>query len=261
MSKKVDFQKQVKIVRIVWLVLAAGLGSALVLLAKAKEVSLGLTHLTKDQLLSTPENLELGSAISLVYDVDIRWILLAGIIVSAVLALLALTKWKASVAKQSKKKSVWINWLDHGVVQVPVVVTLAILLGQFDIISIKLIAIFTALATYFGYLSEKENSTKKPVWRYFHMFWVASLIVWAALITAAITTVVKGSVGLPWQLWAALIAGALATLDISLNQMAYVKKRKQWKDFAFVERNQQVSSVILRLATVSFLIVGLSQAF
>ena len=246
----------------IWLAAAVlfGLGAlAAALLLPDTSYSLTQTHLTQDLLLST-NDAHLINAAKPMFDLEIRWALTGLMLLSMVLPILYLSRWRDSYNRAIGKGRVWPwRWVDLGVTSAIMIELLAVMDGYSDIATLKLMAGAMVTTTALGWLAERQNEPKsrRPDWSAFGLSLLAGSLPWIMIGAAKVSTLLFGDVRSPWYVYAACISTLIGFSLLALNQFNQHRRFKSWANYAVVERNYALISIITKLAFVGIIIAGL----
>jgi hypothetical protein len=239
-------------------VLLGGLFAALAVAAgflmntTSAQVLLG--HLTKDELASRAGTV-LAPAAHVMYEVEFRWLLVGFLVLSAVLAILRGTRYKAIEDAGVKKKVQPIRWVDYALTGAVAFFIAGLMNGLQDLVALKISAISILVAAYLAWVFERENAVNgKPARSVYTASAVLTVVPVLYLAITMFATGVYGMVRSPWYAYAVALIAALYLL---------VTARMQWNafknkyDFAFVNRNFNRFAVASKLALAVVLIIGL----
>lgn len=236
----------------VLLAVAAGL------LMSTQSYQMSVSYLTQDELTGT-----LAPAMRSIYDLEIRWLLVATLLLSVVLPVLYLTKLQKRYETQlQNNRFVPWRWLDFGITGALIVGILALLNGVQDFMALKLVGGVVFVSFLLGWIAERQNnSAKKPVWAPYGIAVLAGIMPWALIAVSAVSTVVYGSVWAPWYVYAALASGLAGFAALYYIQFTDIrKKRTAWQNnYLIVERNYLAVNALTKTALAIILIVGLLQ--
>jgi hypothetical protein len=261
MSKKVDLNLQLRRLYAA----SAGLFAILAVVAgvvmQPATYQVVLGYLTSDQLASRA----VGTTVfargqQAVMDVELRWVLVGLLILSAILPVLYLTRLAAQNKKAIKEKALAWRWLDLAITGSLLLAVSALLTGVQDLLVLVVVIGLGVLAAGAWRLAERDNvKARKPaLLNYWIGVYVAALP-WILIFGYMLTTLFYGAVRSPWYVYAAIAVVLLGFVGYALNQrFQYEGKRKQWKDYLFVERNYAVLNIAMKAVFAVVLIVGLS---
>jgi hypothetical protein len=243
------------------LMMAAGLYVILavaagVLMSRAtQELTVG--YLTRDELVSRASTV-FAPAMHVLYDLEIRWALVALLVISLVLPLLYLTKMERPYAARLRGRVIPWRWIDIAITSAVMLEIVALLAGVQDIVALKAIGGLAALAAVFGWLSERENeNAPAPLWGAYLGGVVSGLLAWILVGIALMAASFYGIVRLPWYVYALYGTLAVGFLLMHFNQSNQHKRIRNWKDYMAVERNYLLITTLTKAAFAVILIVGL----
>ncbi|HSX24260.1 MAG TPA: heliorhodopsin HeR [Candidatus Saccharimonadales bacterium] len=210
--------------------------------------------LTKDELASKTTTVFVP-AVHAVYDLELRWALVAILILSAIVPLLYLTRLKRQYADTLKSKVNLMRWIDMAVISALMVEVIALVSGVQDIATLKLIGVFIGVTCVLGWLSDRQNATgTKPVWTTYVVSLVTGALPWLLIATYAGGTLLWGMVRSPWWVYALYGTTVVSFIGYIMNQMRHIKRRQAYE---VTERNALQISLFAKIAFAVILIVGL----
>lgn len=239
-------------------VLFALLAGAAGVFMKPSSYDLSIGYLTANELLSQSTTV-FAAARSVLITVDIRWVAVGILALSAGFSVVGATRMRRSSAEIASGVPQPWRWSDAAVTGGLAVATVAVLSGMQNIVELGLLGLVTAIAFAFAWITERENYRSPTFVR--GAFWasVASgVIVLIALATYAIATPVYGMVRYPWYIYAAggtLVLGALLAVYVRYRSF---NRQGSWSSPLFLERNFVLTNLLVKVAVGVILIVGLS---
>lgn len=243
-------------------VVAAGLFLILAAVAgfvmNSTSYQLTLGHMTKDEMASKTETV-LAPAVQSVYDVELRWLIVATMLLSAVLPILYLTKLQSRYADYvTKTRMQPLRWIDFAVTGALAAEIIALLSGVSDIATLKLLGGIVAITAVLGLISERQNNTaasEKPVRSayYASLFTGALSVLFVA--AYAVATVVYGGASSQWYTYS-IYAVLLVGFGLLARNMS---KEFRGADYLVVERNYLTINILAKVAFVAVLIAGFAR--
>lgn len=235
----------------VGLAVAAGF----VMSTRAYQLVTGL--LSKDELASRTTTV-FAPAIHSVYDLELRWALVAILALASVTSLLVLTKFKHQYqASLTNRIHTW-RWIDMAVVGALMVEVIALLSGVQDIMTLKLIGGVVAVSSLLAWLAERQNSgNQKPARALYILSVITALLPWGLIGSYAIATYIYGMVRSPWYVYALYAVGVAGVVAVALNLRNQLLRNKAGSNYETVERNYLVTNILTRTAFAVILILGL----
>ncbi len=256
-SKKRDIYQDIRVLQLVRVVLFSIGAVALAVLLWGKTVPVNALYITADSLASETSAVFVPALRNL-FDAPIGLIAAAALLVSAGFALHRYTKGEADYKKTIKKTSDGLKWLDFGFSWAILMAVVAMVAGVADPGVIKVAGGLVLVSAALGWLADKQNAgAKKPDFSAYSISVLSSILPWLIVAETLIYTSVFGSVRMPWfsyALAAAVLAGFVA---LAINQLFNFKKRQQWKQYPFVERNYLLVDIGVKVAVAAILIIGL----
>lgn len=221
-------------------------------------VALTIGHLTRDVVQSTDQTVFTQAAYSL-YDVELRWVVVALMAASAVLPLLYLTRLKEQYQSFVEKTRLSpFRWIEAGVIGALMTETVAVLYGITDIIALKLIAGLVIVAALLGMIAERQNDkATQPVKSAYQASLFAGALPLLVIGVSGLATYMYGLVRSPWYVYAAYAVLVASFVLTSLNQWKFITRSPKVSSNIVTERNYVAVSLVTRIAFAVVLIVGL----
>jgi len=257
MSKKIDTQAQIWLLhKISILAYVLAIVAAIAFMASAPQ-QIYVTYLTSNGLLSQ-DNTVFATAFKTLFELSLRAGLIVVLVLSLVSAVLTLTRQRDTYQK-ALHNHVWLwRWIGLGVTSALMVEIIAILTGVQDFLVLKVLAGLMVMAGLLSWRAESENKeTRQPEWFGFTLSIVAGLLVWLVIAASAIGTLIHGGVRSPWYVYALYGVSIVGFTALAVNQKRYLKRRDNWQNYLFVERNYIVIDLVTKLAFAAVLIIGL----
>jgi hypothetical protein len=215
---------------------------------------LTLSHLTQDAL-----NGQLVPAGHMLFGLELRWLVMGLLLVSAFLSLLRYrnaAREKAAV----DRRIVPSRWIDFAITGAIMAETVALLSGMQDLLGLKLLAALVVFSAVFAWIAERENANApRAVRGAFEASAASAALVLLALAVLTIATPLYGAVRAPWYVYAmfgTLVASALLTGLVQYREYRHQNGRAA--DYLTVERNYLVINLLSKVAFAAILIAGLA---
>ncbi len=225
-----------------------------ILVAKVSTYDFTLSHATRDDLASGSETV-FASAAHVMTTIDLRWILVVILGVSAVISLLRATRLKAKEQKAVSTHVSPVRWIDFGVTFGALVATTLLISGIHDAGFLKLVGFTVIVGYFFSWLAESEAATTNIRTKLFYAASiVAAVVPWLIYACAAIGTEVYGEVRYSWFAYAAAATAFIGVVLVANNQ-----KRALRGAIAYIkaERNYVVLNLLTKAVFAAVLILGL----
>ncbi len=216
-------------------------------------------HLAKD-ILASQSSAVLVPGSHALFDLSLRWTVVAIMLLSIIVPLLYLTRLKKSYEQGIKKRQLLWRWIDLGITTALIVEVIAILSGLQDVMMLKILAGLMIITAVLSWLAERaEKDGKKLVRPIFITSLVTGLLPWLLIAVYAVATPFYASVRAPWYVYAVYTGSLLGFGLLAYNQWRQHQKYKAWKDYWFVERNYAFLTLLTKVAFAVILIVGLKK--
>lgn len=253
-ARKTDM-KTLRTILLAKALLFAGLAVAAGLLMNSATYALTVGYQAKDELISlTQGKTAFVHATQGVLDVEIRWLVVAIMGISALFSLLAATrmrpKYEASVASGISSP----RWISLGITTALMVEVIALLSGISDIMTLKVVAGLMLATCTLAWIIEKRNvQAGRPVWSEYVVSLFVGTLPWLLIGSYALTTWVYGLVRYPWFVYALIASTLVGFTLLSANQY---KKISGWTNNVIVERNYLLIGTLTKVAFAVILIIG-----
>jgi hypothetical protein len=215
---------------------------------------LTIGHLAKDDLAST-SNTVFAPAWQAIWDVQLRWLVVGILALSAVPQLLYMGKLRNrydGFVQNTRLQP--MRWFDLGVTFALMTEVAALLSGVHDMTVLKLMGGTVLVSFMLSLIAERQNSkSDRMVSSAFVTSLLAGILPWLLIATYAVFTVVYGAVRSPWYVYATYAALLVGWLLLVRNQRFQYKKAN---DYLVVERNYLVINLLTKAAFAVILIAG-----
>lgn len=253
-----QIQNDIRILQLIRAALFIGGAGALIYFLREVTVPVTVSFMTKDALVSQDQTVFVNGLRNW-FNAPIGYMAALALLVSAVVAILRVTKYSEDYAKRVQKASDGLKWIELGITSAIIIEVVALLAGVSDAVSVKVAAGLIVATCALGWLADRQNegTVKKSDWRAFNISLLTGLLPWLFIIGSFVFTYVYGVVRMPWYSYA--LAGAVLAgfAGFALNQMLNIRRYDQWKQYAFVERNYLLIDTALKAAFAVILVVGL----
>lgn len=234
---------------------AVALAGVAAWMMNATKFELTIGGLAKNELAAQGAT-TLVPAVSHVYDVEIRWLVVITLALGAILPLLTLTVYKARFTAAIRDRVNLLRWIDVAVISALMVEIIALLSGVNDILTLKLLAGLMAVTSLLGWVSEKRNKQAgRPAWSEFVVSLVTGMLPWILIAGYAVNTWVQGRTHNEWYVYALYAAVMAGFIGYSYTLYRAISRRDT--NVATIERNYLIVSILLKTAFGAILIAGL----
>lgn len=215
-----------------------------------------LGHLAKDELASRAGTV-LAPAAHALYEVEFRWLLVALLTVTAVIALLRATRYKASEEAGLKTGVNRLRWIEFAVTGALAFEIVALLNGLQDATALKMGMASIVLAAFFAWMFERENAaTGKPARASYIAAAIAVALPVLALLVTMYGTYVYGMERSPWYAYVAAAVVSLGLL-VTIRTLSTNLKASRNTNQPRINRNFNRLAVGSKVVLALVLIVGL----
>jgi hypothetical protein len=243
--------------QIVTILLSIGLAVLAGLYMSQKSYQLFTGLLTSDELASTTSAVFVPAIRSL-YDVEVRWLAVAAMALSAIFPLLYMTQLKRLYEQGRQKRAFLWRWIENGVIGALLLGITALLSGVQDLLTLKVLAGLVIVSALLAWTAEKQHAeAQRPATAAFLLSLITGLLPWLLIGAYAIATPIFGLVrntGFVYGLYAILLAGFLAN---ALNLRKYLRNTSTAGTYELAERNYSLINLLVRTGFAITLIVGL----
>lgn len=219
-------------------------------------VQLFTSLLTKDELASRATTVFVP-ATRAIFDLQLRWYVVAVMLLSAVLPLLAVTKLRKQYESDVTNKANLWRWIDSAVIGSLVLGGVALVSGVQDIMTLKLIVGMIFVSSALGWFAEKQISTAgKSTQNSYMLSVITGALPWLIIAGYSAGTLLYGMVRSPWYVYALYLTTLLGFVSYVLNQNKLLKTAQ---DYTTTERNFVQIGLFVRVAFAVILIIGLQK--
>lgn len=222
-----------------------------------QQVFVGLV--ARDELASANETVFVP-AIHHLYDVQLRWVILAVLLVGAIVPLLQLRQ-QQRYEQRLKARTNPLRWADKAIVSAAMLTVVAALSGVQDFATLKVVGGLILVTAILGWLGERQNADPKakPDYSAFGISLITGVLPWVIILAYAFATPIWSAIRYPWFVYALYAAVFVGSAAYAINGYNYVRRFRNWTNYAIVERNYIIIDVATRLSFAVILIVGLSK--
>ena len=191
------------------------------------------------------------------YDLNLRWVVVAILVASAVLPLLWVFRWRRQYEQNIAAEAMPQRWIEMAVTSVLMMEVVAIVSGVHDVMTLKLVSGFMLLTCALGWLADKQNrKTNQTDWTAYVMALVSGAFPWLLIAVTALATYFYGMVRSPWWVYALYVVTLGGFGLMAFTQHQHYRKANQWK-YETVERRYILISILTKVAFAAVLLAGL----
>lgn len=214
---------------------------------------LTIGHLAKDDLTSAANSV-LAPAAQAIYDVELRWLVVATLVLSLILPILYLTKLANRYAAYlNQTRMLPFRWIDFAVTGALIVETVALVNGTSDLPTLKLLAGVMVVTALTGLIAERQNDTARtPVRSAYFTSLFTGLLPLLFIAAYIVATVIYSTAELPWYVYALFAVALLQYVGWMRNLRMHLRGANN----LIVERNYLAISLLTKAAFAIVLIAG-----
>lgn len=255
---KSALKTQISKLQVTSAVLYVALAVAAAVLIVNNSISFSLGFLSKDEILSQTD-IVLSPASHNLMTVQLGQLLAAFLGISALGLALIATKFKKAYEKSVKAEISGYRWVYMGFSNAMIISFLAVLMGVYDIATLKMSAILIVLAAVFAWIAERDNKgAKKPRWLAYLGAVVAGLFALYPIIGSFVGTALYASnTELTWYICAAAGLSVLGLIGFATNQCRSIRRKGNFAEYLFVERNYFAIDLGIKLSVALTVLIAL----
>lgn len=210
----------------------------------------------KDQFASRNQ-VVLGPAHEVLYDLNPKYVLVAALLVSALGSLLLATKLRARYEASLAGRISGLRWIVFGLSSALTVAFLNLLVGVNDIATIKLSAGAMFLAALLSWFAERDNAkATHPRWLAYGGAWLAGLLAFTPILGSLVGTSIWGMERFGWHVYtvvAVVILGYVVMATIASN----VIKAGATREYTDIEEKYLRTDLLVKFLVVLVILTAL----
>lgn len=254
-KKQVELNKLNKVLLVSGLLylLQAGL---VLFFGNGKTLPILINYLAYDSLLSNTEQITHSPGVSLLFDLNMLWLVVGILVILAIINLLLASLLKKRYETLIKNNSTAVRWIVFGTTNGFAMLTIALLSGLLDIASLLLMITVCAYTVVFGYLISNVDS-KKCTKKLVELSAIKMLAVsWLVLIVYVLGTIAFGGNSINAFVYYIFATALLAQVVYIFILKMHSKKRGKWSEFVYSETAVIALSFILQSAVTWQVFLG-----
>ncbi len=230
---------------------------AAVVFLNNQTVNFTVNYSAKDPIASV-NNTVLGPATESLATVDLKYLIAAFFVVTAILSLLLATvlrkKYEAGVSNSTSG----LRWLSTGISTALLLELVAILCGVEDVVTLKLIAGLVVTTTVLGWMAERDNkSVSSPKWSAYCLSLLTGVLIWLPILVAILGTYVYGIERFSWYVYVIVLLALYGVARVGRTLYRYVKYPKARGEYISVEEKYLSSELFLKLSFAAVIFIAL----
>lgn len=258
-NKKTTVADKLRKLNIASVAVFAALAAAAIFLMQEATRQISYGYLGRDALGSLGGETVFAPAWQPAFDIGVKWLVVALLVLSIVLPVLYLTKFKDRYAKVLKDRVNTWRWIDFAVTLSLMTAVIALLSGVSNIMTLELVAGLVVISIALAWITEKRNAeatADRPVLDVFVVSVISAVFPWLLIASYAINTVIYGMITAPWYVYALYAVGLVGFVLLFAYQWFQHRRRKGWTDFAIAEQRYLVLNLAVKSLFAIVLIVG-----
>lgn len=202
-----------------------------------------LNYQAKDTFVIS-DNVVLGTATESLFSLDIRWILVVILGLTAVVSLLLATRLFKRYETTVKSGISGMRWLLYGFVTMIVVELASLLAGVNEVNTLKTIGALVLAASLFSWLAERENNeAKSPKKLAFYAAVFAYVFALIPMIVSLVATSVIGGERFSWYVYVVGVVVVLSSVATLVTLKSSIVNKKKFEYVAFEQRYIRIDQI------------------
>lgn len=215
-----------------------------------------MAYATKNELANSSGNV-LGPAYKTLATVEIRYLLAAIFVISAILSLLLATRLRKKYEAGVSDSNSMIRWVFTGISLGLTLEFVTLLGGIGDLLTLKLAGGLVFITCVLAWLNERDNKGSKGRYAAFALSLFAGIIAWLPLAGSLKGTYLYGNVNFGWYVYAAAALTLVGFISIARNQYKHAKKGISAKGYLQLEGTYLSTDFIIKLAVLAVILLAL----
>lgn len=224
-----------------------------VLLIGKQTAGVTLAYATKDELSSAG----IGPAYRLLANVEIRYLLAAIFVISAVFSLLLATRLRNTYEAGVKNSTSGTRWVLSGITLALVLEFVTLVGGIGDLLTLKLVGGLVFTTALLAWLSERQNKGTKKQYAIFGLSVFTGVIAWLPLAGSLLFTAIYGVVNFKWYVYLLAALVLIGFLNIARNQYKHAKNGVSAKGYLQLEGKYLSVDFLIKLALFAVVLIAL----
>ncbi len=255
-TKQRSTMKSLKKWNIIVAVLFALQAAAILIIGKAYALPVETHYLAIDSLASqlAGHNV-LAPAVRRIFDIDIRYLVMAFLLVSAAIHVLLATIRRNKYESDLKQNVNHLRWIDYAITAGLMLVLIAMLNGVYDVATLITIFALVGILHFLAYFGEAKIEGWRNKLHTFVALTFAGAIVWLTVAVYVKGAVLYGNGLNHWVYWIDAIIFAI-TLGLAYNTLQVFRAKGKWANYLFGERLFMAMSFVAKTALTWLVFAG-----
>lgn len=233
-----------------WAAILGMQGIAIALLGSTKEIAVTSSFLTHNPIATELNNQATSSAATRVlFDINLAWLVALFLFAGAAAHLFVATKYRTRYETDLAQGVNRVRWFEHGFAAGLMLVTIALLVGVYDLASLAMIFGLNLIMSLAALTLELHYREKGQTNRLVHRIaCIAGVLPWLVFAWALTSAGLYGNGGIPaFVYW---IFGSMLVLFAGYAKLIFFENKKtgKWADTLYVERLYMILSLIASTA-------------
>lgn len=182
----------------------------------------------------------------ILFDLSLPSLIAVFFLVSAFAHLLIATKYNKTYNNNLKKGINKARWIEYSISASIMIVAISLLVGVYDLASLIMLFILTAVMNLCGYIMEVHNQdTAKTNWLSYYVGCLAGIVPWITIALYMSLGAINGSRAPTFVYWI-FFSIFLFFNCFALNMILQYKKIGPWKDYLYGERVYIILSLVAK---------------
>lgn len=231
-----------------WLAaLHAAQGLAVLVLSKAQTLPVSTNYLDID-----PLNIRAGGEPVLVPatkdigDINLAYLVVAFFFLSAIAHLVIATVYRTRYEQDLEKGINKARWIEYSLSASTMMVAIGLLVGIYDLSTMIMLFVLTAVMNLLGLVMEVHNQTTKATnWLSYWIGTLAGIVPWIVIGIYLISGAIHGATAPAFVYWI-FVSIFIFFASFAVNMVLQYKKIGKWSDYIYGERSYMILSLVAK---------------
>lgn len=221
-----------------------------------ESLNIVLTHATKDELAINSVSM-LGTAYRTMFTIEIRYILAAIFVLSAVFSLLLATKLRSTYETGVKNSVSAVRWVFMSTIMGATLGLVSMIAGVEDWATLKLVGLLLIVTGVLAWMTERENKGASKQYMAFSLSAVTALMAWLPLVVSLVASTLYGTEAFSWYVYALAALLAAGALSIAMARYRHVRDGISAKGYLQLEGKYVSTQFLVMLGTFAIIMLAL----
>lgn len=228
-------------------VLHAAQGLAVLILSKAQTLPILTNYLDVDPL-NTRAGGEpvLVPATTTIGEINLAHLIVAFFLMSAVAHLVVATVYRKRYEQDLERGVNKVRWIEYALSASTMMVAIGLLVGLYDLSSMIMVFVLTAVMNLLGLVMEVHNqTTKKTNWLSYWIGTLSGVVPWIVIAIYLIAGAINGATAPTFVYWI-FVSIFIFFASFAVNMVLQYKKIGKWSDYIYGERAYMILSLVAK---------------